>query len=197
MLLGCTMLTCCHWLNTFFVFFYPFNSHFQTTTWSALSSVDLCREFQIIVHQFHHNVSLLVYSQGQKATADRLQTSWWTQCNTFCCSIRKANKYFLNSTHHWLTASNRNQRLVSWVPTKPKLLTSSGSFSPVIIPPVGTGPSTSIYFSAQESQTITSSRPLDSFITLYSIFVGNLVSQAKPWVSEESIQYFSAFFSLD
>lgn len=31
----------------------------------------------------------------------------------------------------------------------------SGSFSPVIIPPDGTGPSTSIYFSAQESHTIT------------------------------------------
>lgn len=76
----------------------------------------------------------------------------------------------------------------------------SGSFSPVIIPPDGTGPSTSIYFSAQESQniTITSSRPLDGFITLYSIFVGDLVSQAKPKydheclykMSEESIQYF-------
>lgn len=46
--------------------------------------------------------------------------------------------------------------------------------------------------------TITSSRPLDGFITLYSIFVGDLVSQAKPKydheclykMSEESIQYF-------
>lgn len=63
----------------------------------------------------------------------------------------------------------------------------SGSFSPVIIPPDGTGPSTSIYFSAQESQNI----------TITSI-TGDLVSQAKPKydheclykMSEESIQYF-------
>lgn len=71
----------------------------------------------------------------------------------------------------------------------------SGSFSAVIIPLMVLDLQQASTF---QPITITSSRPLDGFITLYSIFVGDLVSQAKPKydheclykMSEESIQYF-------
>lgn len=105
-------------------------------------------------------------------------------------SLKKKKK-----PHHWLIASNRNQPLVSQPNPDSSHRGLSGSFSAVIIPLMVLDLQQASTF---QPITITSSRPLDGFITLYSIFVGDLVSQAKPKydheclykMSEESIQYF-------